>query len=88
MLVNQLAALEEVSCELQKVNSLLTLLGDYFMRSPAPDGNLLETRYRTYSDLVNVVDDIVTVQKKCLDEATTKLFSIREELRKLGDLIG
>ena len=88
MLANQLTALEEVSNELQKVKSLLTLLSDYFRYSPTPDGNLLEVRYQTYSDLVHVVNDIVTVQKKCLDDASTKLYSIREELRKLGEIIG
>ena len=86
LLFNQITALEEVSIELQKVNSLLTLLFDYFKHT-GPEKWMMENRYQTYSDLVHVVHDIVNVQKGCIDGANGKLNTIRNELKRLGELI-
>lgn len=86
MLLKQIDSLDYVSCELRKINSLLTLLGDYFGRLD-PKGWELQCRYETYQDLVSVVGDIVNVQKKCIDDASGKLSTIRDELKRLGELI-
>ena len=86
MLFNQITALEEISAELQKVNSLLTLLGDYFGRTDL-DAVLLQNRYQTYSDLAIVAHDIVHAQQKRIDDASGKLNTIRKELKRHNELI-
>jgi len=61
MLKEQANTLEYVSVQLQKANSMLTLLSDYFM-SDDPRGISLEVRYQTYSDLTAAIHDVIVSQ--------------------------
>ena len=61
-----LCELEKIAVELEKAYSLLGLLGEYF-EDAKPNVDSLLMRYRMYSQLLHVVDDIVLAQMTSLD---------------------
>lgn len=68
LVLRQIDALDEISAELQRIDSLLTLLNDYFIMQN-PDDVELKHRYKIYSNLVDVIQDIVIIQKMHIDES-------------------
>lgn len=80
---DQLEKLNEISRELTKAKSLLAFLGDYFKKDE-PEPTLLMNRYKMYSDMYNVIFDIIIKQEKQAEEVTDEIYNIARALKGGG----
>ena len=75
-MIEQLSKLEEVTCDLIRIRSLLNLMSDYFTLAD-PDPHILKSRYSIYSDLQGVVFGLVVDAGSELSQATDALYALR-----------
>jgi hypothetical protein len=77
---DQINNLHEVAIQLKHAVSLMGFLDDYF-GVDEPDEAALQNRYKMYSDMFKVIDDIIRTQAEAVAKVTDRLFDIAKAMK-------
>ena len=86
MLLDQVNALDDVSSAIKKINSLLTIVNDYFDNRDPKDWEL-QVRYSIYADLADIAHSMALEQQIEVETISSSLYAISKQEAEKAELL-